>query len=146
MGDGLIVASPYPLGATFQIQRCISGCSNVQQGNSLQSVLDSAGDKYFVDSEGRLFLKLVDESNTNGFAFAETQLLGFKQRYSNGGGIRYKVHSDFSGIGQVSMSLPDPLPGTEAPTLAPAPGPLPTTLAPEPWPPTSCQNFCDLYA
>merc|ERR1719420_2300404 len=60
---GLILATPYPAGASFTIQRCLPSCQDVTRGNSLEDVLEAPGTVYFVDSRGRLFMKLVDEFN-----------------------------------------------------------------------------------
>jgi len=117
--DGLVLAASYPQGAGFDIQRCLVNCKAVRRGSSLQSVLDSSGDVYFVDGQGRLFLKLVDETNLKDFAYAGVRILRPGNRFNGGKGARYKVRSAFSGSGQVSMSVPNPLP--PRPTLAPPP-------------------------
>ena len=135
--QGLIMATSYPAGATFTIQRCLTSCVSVKQAGSLQQVLDSVGDKYFFDSEYRLFLKFVDETNTNPFQGGGVSQLRNKRRFQNGKGIRYKLSSSFSGSGLATFSLPEALPG--APSVVPTPAPQPTpapppTLAPTPVP------------
>jgi len=131
--DGLVLAASYPQGAGFDIQRCLVDCKAVSRGSSLQSVLDSPGDVYFVDGQSRLFLKLVDETNLDDFAYAGVRILRLGNRYDSGKGARYKVRSTFSGSGQVSMQLPGQLPAH--PTQAPPPTPTPAaTPAPTPAP------------
>jgi len=149
--QGLVLAASYPQGATFKIQRCLVNCKSLSRVNSLQSMLNSDGDVYFVDAQGTLFLMLVDETNTNDFAYAGVRVLRDGNRWKGGAGARYKLHSDFSGSGQVSMLLPQPLqgssptgaPSTSSPATTPAATPAPTLPAPTPTPvPSACVTFC----
>merc|ERR1719343_1451208 len=125
--EGLIFAASYPQGAAFTIQKCnYDGCSALGQSGTLDNLFGSAGDQYFVDAEGRLFLKLLDAENTYPFDHAGAQVLRCGRRWNN---IRYKVHAEFAGNGAISMSLPGPLDGS-------APSPSPPTSAPPPPSPT----------
>jgi len=41
--DGLVLATPYPVGASFAVQRCTPSCWALTRGNSLDQVLAAAG-------------------------------------------------------------------------------------------------------
>lgn len=128
---GLVFATSYPNGATFQVRRCFGRgrCTAVTQAASLKDVLDAPGTKYFVDQNGVLFLKLVDAENS----YKHLEPHGFKQlRHGNTRrNHHYWVRSSKSG--QVGFSLPAPLGDASGPPTTPAPQPEPTP-APEPRP------------
>lgn len=124
--EGLILATTYPKGASFTIQRCIpdggQDCTTVSKANNLEEVLNSAGTKYHVNAQGTLFMKFVDERNDDYFQVDGVRQLRNGNRFHAGKGVRYKVTSSL--VGQVGMSLPSPLPGYLSP------GPSPTTPSP----------------
>jgi hypothetical protein len=106
--DGLIFSTSYPIGASLTVERCIPYCESVRQGSSLQEVLGSAlGDVFFVDAQGRLFLKLVNEK-AGFFEAAGVRQLQMTQRWGWGIGFRYKVKSSRSG--GVPLAVPPALP------------------------------------
>jgi len=134
--DGLIFSTSYPVGASLTVERCIPYCSSVRRGSSLQEVLDSAlGDIFFVDTQGRLFLKLVNEK-ASFFEAAGVKQLQMTQRWGWGIGFRYKVRSSSSGF--VPLAVPPALPGIpSAPTSPLAPAPTPSAPSPSTPAPTS---------
>merc|ERR1712079_979964 len=86
-----------------------------------EEVLISAGEKYYVNDQGTVFIKFVDEGNTDYFQVDGVHQLRNGNRWNAGKGVRYKVTSSLAG--QVAMSLPSPLQNY------PSPGPLPSTTS-----------------
>jgi len=109
--SGLILATSYPAGASLNVQRCMTDCTSMTRGSSLQDVYESPGTIFFVDSETRLFIKLQHEQNTY-FEADGVKQLRVKNRYTGGKGIRYLISSDKTG--DVPFSLPAPLPADYA--------------------------------
>eukprot|EP00421_Protoceratium_reticulatum_P040736 CAMPEP_0168436214 /NCGR_PEP_ID=MMETSP0228-20121227/40816_1 /TAXON_ID=133427 /ORGANISM="Protoceratium reticulatum, Strain CCCM 535 (=CCMP 1889)" /LENGTH=1116 /DNA_ID=CAMNT_0008450415 /DNA_START=45 /DNA_END=3392 /DNA_ORIENTATION=+ len=110
---GLVFSTAYPVGASFEVQRCVPlqtgggpDCLPMSRGNSLQEVLGAPGTVYFVDAEGRLFLKLLNEVNGY-FEHAGVRQLRNGNRFYWGKGVRYTVQSSLSG--PVPWLLPPPL-------------------------------------
>jgi len=139
--DGLVFSTSYPVGADLTVDRCVPHCSSVQQGSSLQEVLDSSGEVFFVDSQGRLFMKLVNEK-ADYFEAAGVRQLRMGFRWHWGLGIRYKVKS--SKVGIEPRNIPDALLEVAAPCAScstpmppsePLPSPRPTPTPPTPPPP-----------
>jgi len=106
---GLIFSTSYPQGARISVQRCVPDCEAVSIGSSLREVLDAPGNVAFIDSKGRLFMKLLHEGSTYFEVAGITQLMN-GQRWYGGKGIRYLVQSSSSGA--VEMDLPSALPST----------------------------------
>lgn len=122
--EGLIFATSYPQGASFEVQRCMPDCRTVSQGSSLQDVLDAPGTVFYADVEGRLFIKLLHEGN-GFFEAGGVRQLQNGNRWESSKGIRYLLRSSLSG--SVTFALPPAL--MSGPTIDAGSGT--TTTAPD---------------
>lgn len=101
---GLLFATPYPAGAQLTIERCRGSrpfvCEDVVAAANKQEFLaDTTGLKFFVDSEGVLFLRLLDPLNV-WFEYGASRVLKNMPDDSP----YYGITSDMAG--QVGMHLP----------------------------------------
>merc|ERR1740129_851039 len=129
---GLILATSYPMGSSFAIQRCLPDCEDVHRAASLEELLGSSGDKYHVDINGRLYLKFSDDNNLDDFVAGGIQQLRNKNRFRSGKGARYKVLAYFDGDGTITHALPHRLPTAISPpetTLMRETTPVPDTTS-----------------
>lgn len=101
--SGLVFATAYPPGAELAVQRCLPNCQDVAAAGSLQEVLDAPGTLYYMDSQGRLFLKFLFEGNGFFEAGGVSQLQN-GHRYYAGQGARYTIRSSKAGL--VDWQLP----------------------------------------
>eukprot|EP00931_Biecheleriopsis_adriatica_P054363 TRINITY_DN3197_c0_g2_i2.p1 TRINITY_DN3197_c0_g2~~TRINITY_DN3197_c0_g2_i2.p1 ORF type:complete len:1226 (+),score=169.70 TRINITY_DN3197_c0_g2_i2:86-3679(+) len=106
---GLIFSTAYPKDAQLSIRRCTPSCQSLSRGSSLQDVLDNAGTVFFIDGQGRVFLKLLDENNDDYFEAGGVRQLRNGNRWYWGQGIKYIISSKRSGY--VDFMLPAALPG-----------------------------------
>jgi hypothetical protein len=108
---GLILAITYQTASNFGVRRCVPGwtpCEDVQNTANLEDVIKGAGDTYFVDNKGNIYVKLVNPKNGY-FKRDEAKLLNLGNRWAK---ARYHIHS--SNSGSVGWSLPDALPNYRA--------------------------------